>query len=376
MHTAQCGVPKVSNAGFLIGRATSPGSLQRRLVLGASDGRRGANSDRQPNIAHDRLQPSTQPWWSVHLMPGRIVPVASITSDNPQEYRAISQHDVRHTSCSPISLLGSRELAAMRLLATRNDRGAPNTAHILSAGGRDADDTSPLHRLFDDDTISHVIGDGGSTLDGALAAVLRFSVRWLTPQPSEATVAAPTVRASWQDVHCGDTTSLIRRRLDAGIGNQHSGASSLPLSWPSSGELDWARRNSALIYLLRTGQWQPVPSTPQEAWTERLATEFSGITASEARKILVAAFDAAPEPHQTPLPQPLSPDERGSIRANGSVVQDLHSGQLRGIPTKPSRPWTAALQCAVGGTGTEIAAILNIILSIIDRTRAAMITAG
>jgi hypothetical protein len=264
----------------------------------------------------------------------------------------------------------------MRFLTTLNERSAPNAGHILGASSGDANEAASLPSLFDDYTVAEVVKDELSALRDAVSVVRRLGVRWLRIYSDPATTASPRVPTSWQEVHRGDTDGLIRRRLEAGFVNQHRVTPSLSLPSPSSEELNWARRHSALIFLLRTGQWQPVPSAPPEAWTERLATEFSGITAGEARKILVAALDAAPVLHTTPLPQPLSPDERGWVCTNGTVINDLCSGHLRGIPKKPSRPWITALQSAVGGTGTEISALLNIVLGVIDRAPTAINAVG
>jgi hypothetical protein len=85
-----------------------------------------------------------------------------------------------------------------------------------------------------------------------------------TPQP-----------VSWQEVHRQDTSRLARwhdskhgMRVQERTG---STASETPLG---TAGLGWVRRNAALIYLLRTGQWQPVPSLPPDRWVERLVMNF------------------------------------------------------------------------------------------------------
>jgi hypothetical protein len=88
-------------------------------------------------------------------------------------------------------------------------------------------------------------------------------------------------------------------------------------------ELGWVRQNAALVYLLRTGQWQPVPSSPPDCWVDRLATEFSGVSKPVAHKILATAIDAVPHPGKAAFPQPLSADEREWVLRNSAILHDL-----------------------------------------------------
>ena len=210
-------------------------------------------------------------------------------------------------------------------------------------------------------------------LRDAMSNMGRAGLGWLgiNMRPAMATLDASD-KVSWQDVHCIDTAWLIRRQLEPTIGSQPRTIPSIPGTALSAADLDWVRGNVALIYLLHAGQWQPVPSKPPIDWFERLASDCSRITAREARTILIAAFDAVPQPAKAMLLQPLSADERAWVRQNSTTVRDLCSGQLRGIPTTASRAWIAALQSAVGGTASEIAAILGIILDLIAHTSSAM----
>jgi hypothetical protein len=156
--------------------------------------------------------------------------------------------------------------------------------------------------------------------------------------------------SSWQDIHRRDTAWLARDR------NQPEGMGRPPEKW--------VRQNAALIHLLRTGQWQPVPSSPPDRWVERLTREFSGVTPGAAHKLLTAAISAIPDPAKAILPEPLSVDEREWVKRNSTMVRELSEGQLRGIPASPSRAWIAAFQSAVGGTRSEIAAMLAIIVNV------------
>ena len=170
---------------------------------------------------------------------------------------------------------------------------------------------------------------------------------------------------SWQEVHRQDTRRLaqlhhakhnMRAQRRAG-----SFASEAPLD---TAELGWVRRNAALIYLLRTGQWRPVPSSPPDCWAERLMTDTSGVTVETARKILSTAFEAVPPFAKASITEPLSANEREWAKQNSTTVRELYSGKLRVIPRHPSRSWVAAFQSAVGGTTAEIAAILAIIVNV------------
>ncbi len=170
---------------------------------------------------------------------------------------------------------------------------------------------------------------------------------------------------SWQDVHRHDTSSWASGGRSAG-GTMRSSWTSAHGRDPLSGGLDfgWMRQNAALLHLLRSGQWQPVPYQPPDIWAERLATRSSGITTDAARRILTMAFDVVPQPSRSAVVQPVSQDERAWAQRNHATVRGLTEGQLRGIPTSPSRAWVAAFQSAVGGTMAEIAAILALVVDI------------
>lgn len=210
-----------------------------------------------------------------------------------------------------------------------------------------------------------------------LARSAAFS--WVTGM-LQSTLGEPSVGAaaiepiSWQDVHRRDTSRLMQfqnSRQDA-WGQRRTAAivPETPLGVP---ELGWVRQNTTLVYLLRTGQWQPVPSSPPECWVERLVAQFSKITTAAARQILTIALEAVPHPGKATFPAPLSPDEREWIQRNSTTVHNLYSGRLRGVPTSPSRAWVAAFQSAVGGTTVEISAMLAIIVGVISQAGSIMI---
>ncbi len=228
-----------------------------------------------------------------------------------------------------------------------------------------------LTSLLDEDTIFQLFNRELSAMRGTLSSMRRLSFGWLAAKPRAVEV---TSSPSWQDVHCSDTARLVRRWAEPGISRRLKVAYASG-SAPGADELDWARRNPALVHLLRTGQWQSVPSTPPASWVEKLASECSRIEASEARNILIAALGAVPQPTKAPLPQPLSPDEREWVDQNSTTVHQLCKGQLRGIPTSPSRAWITGLQSAIGGTRGEIAAILDIVLNAIARAPSAVVAA-
>jgi hypothetical protein len=200
---------------------------------------------------------------------------------------------------------------------------------------------------------------------------------WLHLMKVEPTAEPDAIQhTSWQDIHRRDTSWLIPLEKSAHsiVGHRRTIAT-VPETSMGASELGWVRQHAALVYLLRTGQWQPVPATPPDTWVERLVTEFSGITKGAARRILAAAIEAVPHPTMAPLLEPLSPDERDWALRNREAVHDLCIGRLRGIPTNPTRTWVTAFQSAVGGTSAEIAAILAIIVTVITNTSSTMIAA-
>jgi hypothetical protein len=189
---------------------------------------------------------------------------------------------------------------------------------------------------------------------------------WLNAGKAEPPVGSAAVEPnSWQDIHRRDTAWLAKdRNQSRGIGRQERVLASPSQTSLGAPEIGWVRQNAALIHLLRTGQWQPVPSSPPERWVERLTREFSGVTPGAAHKILMEAIRAIPDPAKANLPEPLSLEEREWVRRNSTMVHELSKGQLRGIPASPSRAWIAAFQSAVGGTRAEIAAMLAIIVNV------------
>jgi hypothetical protein len=196
----------------------------------------------------------------------------------------------------------------------------------------------------------------------------RFTLKWINSKPDEAKAparSAPSEPLSWQDVHCQDTSWWVSSPKPRQETRRRALAVSLsPEPSTSALELRWIRQNSALVYLLRTGQWQPVPSSPPDTWVERLGGKFSGITLDVARRILTVAFETVPQPAKVISPEPLSNIERHWAGQNSPMVRGLFSGQLRGIPTSPSRAWVTAFQSAVGGTVVEISAILAVVTDI------------
>jgi hypothetical protein len=208
----------------------------------------------------------------------------------------------------------------------------------------------------------------------AAVSWLRGKLHLDVVKPSvEPAVAEPI---SWREVYRRDTSWLLQRHdTGHGTGGQERTGSSIPETLLGTSELGWVRRNAALVYLLRTGQWQPVPSSPPDCWVERLVTDSSGVTVDAARKILTAAFDAVPPLAVAAFPEPLSTDEREWVKRNSTTVRELYSGQLRGIPKDPSRTWVAAFQSAVGGTTAEIAAISAIIVNVAHHAGSTMIAA-
>ena len=184
------------------------------------------------------------------------------------------------------------------------------------------------------------------------------------------------VQASWQDIHRRNTPWLISpRNSGQNMVGQRRAIAAVPDSSLGVLELDWVRHNTALVYLLRTGHWQPVPSVPPDIWVERLVTATSGITTGAARKILTIAIAAVPQPVQASLLEPLSLDEHEWAVRNTETVRGLSNGQLQGIPTSPTRTWIAAFQLAVGGKTGEIAAILAIIVNVMTTPSSAMVAA-
>jgi len=208
---------------------------------------------------------------------------------------------------------------------------------------------------------------------------LHMAVSWLGAplhlrQLVEQSIEPPKQPVSWQDIHRQDTAQLafltercVRRprEITASV-MEHSLAAS---------ELAWMRQNATLVYLLRTGQWAPVPATPPDSWAQSLATKSSGVTITAARKVLAEAIATAPHPAKPAFPAPLSAGEHIWAKQNGATVHGLYNGQLRGAPTNPSRAWVAAFQSAVGGTTAEIVAILSIIVDVIHQKPQATVTA-
>ena len=193
-------------------------------------------------------------------------------------------------------------------------------------------------------------------------------------EPTAELAAAEPI--SWQDVHRQDTSRLARwHDLKHGMRVQERTGSSVPETPLDTSELSWVRRNAALVYLLRTGQWQPVPSSPPDCWVERFATGSSGVTVAAARKILSTAFDAVPPVEKAPITEPLSANEREWAKQNSTTVHELYSGKLRVIPKHPSRAWITAFQSAVGGATAEIAAILAVIVNVTHHSDTTMIAA-
>ncbi len=181
---------------------------------------------------------------------------------------------------------------------------------------------------------------------------------------------------SWQDVHRQDTSRLARwHDSKHGMRVRKRTALSVPETPLDTSELSWVRRNAALVYMLRTGQWQPVPSSPPDCWVERFTTGSSGVTVTAARKILSTAFEAVPPLEKAPITEPLSANEREWAKQNSTTVRELYSGKLRGIPKHPSRAWVTAFQSAVGGTAAEMAAILGIIVNVAHHSGSPMVAA-
>ncbi len=211
----------------------------------------------------------------------------------------------------------------------------------------------------------------------ARSAAFSWVTAMLQPSLVEPSVGAAAIEPiSWQDVHRRDTSRLMQfqnsRQDTWGQRRTFAIVPETPLGVP---ELGWVRQNATLVYLLRTGQWQPVPSSPPDCWVERLVAQFSKTTMTAARKILTIALAAVPHPGRAAFPAPLSPDEHEWILRNSTTVHDLYSGRLRGVPTSPSRAWVAAFQSAVGGTTVEISAMLAIIVSVIGQPGSIMIAA-
>jgi hypothetical protein len=213
------------------------------------------------------------------------------------------------------------------------------------------------------------------TTDG-LAAVSWLKAKLHLAEPDPAVALAANEPISWQEVHRQDTSRLVRW-YDPGHGMrvQERAGASVPETPLDTSELIWVRRNAALIYLLRTGQWQPVPSSPPDCWVERFATGSSGVTVAVARKILSTAFEAVPPVASAPITEPLSANEREWAKQNSTTVRELYNGKLRGIPKHPSRAWVTAFQSAVGGTTAEIAAILAVIVNVAHHSGSPMIAA-
>jgi hypothetical protein len=88
---------------------------------------------------------------------------------------------------------------------------------------------------------------------------------------------AVTKPISWQDVHRQDTSWLAQRHDWRQTGGRERTGSSVPETLLDTSELGWVRQNAARVYLLRTGQWQPVPTSPPDCWIECLATDTSGV---------------------------------------------------------------------------------------------------
>ena len=198
----------------------------------------------------------------------------------------------------------------------------------------------------------------------------RSMLKWITAKvdggKAEAAPESATKEPlSWQDVHRQDTSWWVSAPTPRHAGRRRPLVVSPSPDPSTSGlELGWIRQNSPLVYLLRTGQWQSVPSSPPDTWVERLASKFSGITLNVARRVLTMAFETVPEPAKVISPEPLSKIERQWAGQNSTTVHGLFSGQLRGIPTTPSRAWVTAFQTAVGGTVVEISAILAVVVDI------------
>jgi hypothetical protein len=208
----------------------------------------------------------------------------------------------------------------------------------------------------------------------AATSWLRAKLHLAETEPSME--AAPAEPISWQEVHRRDTSWLAQRHmLQRGIWAK--GRTEPTMSEPMIGtsELSWMRRNSALVYLLRTGQWQPVPSSLPDRWVERLAANFSGITVAAARRILLTALKAVPQLDEAVSIEPLTAGEREWAKQNSTTLRDLHSGVLRGMPKGLSRNWVAAFQSAVGGTAAEVTAMLAIIVNVADNADTTTVTA-
>jgi hypothetical protein len=203
---------------------------------------------------------------------------------------------------------------------------------------------------------------------------LRAKLNLAMVKPSVEPAAGEPI--SWQEVHRQDTSRMAQSysRKHETEGRERAG-STVPETLLGTSELGWMRQNAALVYLLRTGQWQSVPSSPPDRWVEHLVTGTSGVTAAAARKLLTTALEAVPQLAEAAFPEPLSTDEHEWARRNSTTVHDLSSGQLRGIPKDPSRTWVAAFQSAVGGTTAEIAAILAIIVNVAHHAGSTMIAA-
>jgi hypothetical protein len=217
--------------------------------------------------------------------------------------------------------------------------------------------------------------DQSERLDrSAAVSWLRTKLHLADVEPSVA--PAGTSPISWQEVHRQDTSWLVRLR-DSQVGrrDEERTSAAAPQTVLGTSELGWVRQNAALVYLLRTGRWQPVPSSPPDCWAERLVTDSSGVTVATARKILTTAFETVPQLPEAAFREPLSADEHAWAKRNSSTVHELCSGQLRGIPKEPSRTWVAAFQSAVGGTTAEIAAILAIIVNVACDAGSVMIAA-
>lgn len=242
----------------------------------------------------------------------------------------------------------------------------PCSEPVGTRSGAAAARTSVLSALLDDDTITQVVG---REVTAMLQRISGMSTG-LSPighglESNRSRTPAAPIKLSWQDVHRRDTASLIQRGAWT-QGAKNPGAS-LPRTWAAEGvDLSWVRQNAGLVYLLRSGQWRAIPSTPPEYWAERLVSKVSGLTINEARKILASAFAAAPQLPKAKRFEPLSPDERTWVGQHSTVVRDLSNGKLRGIPSSPTRAWVSAFQSAVDGTMAEVTAILTIILEAID----------
>jgi hypothetical protein len=200
----------------------------------------------------------------------------------------------------------------------------------------------------------------------ARSAAISWLTTWLNTGKADSPIGPTSVEPiSWLEIHRQDTAWLVKERNQPQRMGRRERVVASPLETSlGAPDIGWVRQNAALIHLLRTGQWQPVPSSPPDRWVERLTREFSGVTPSAAHKILTTAIRAIPDPAKAILPELLSLEEREWIQRNCTMVHELSKGQIRGIPASPSRAWIAAFQSAVGGTRTEIAAMLAIIVNV------------